>query len=92
MAKIIQINTVSKKALKNMLPMGAFVEIHKRLEKKGHKMHYNTVKNAFSDEYNVTDNHKLVLQEAVDYLEETKDKRKLRVSDELEKQLAATGS
>ena len=88
MVKKIDISTVSASAMKDLLPIGALVEIQRRLYKKGHYISYRTVLRAFENDYSKTDNVRLVLRECLLYLEERKARAKVTVMPELAEELA----
>lgn len=92
MAKIIDINTVSRRAVAALLPHGGQRIIHKRLAKKGLELSLPTIARAFNPDYPMNERYERVIAEAISYTEEVKTRRKLQVSDETYKELKKTGS
>lgn len=92
MAKIIDINTISRRAVGDLLPYGGQRIIHKRLAEKGIKISIPTINRAFNPEYPMNDRFESILTEAIKYTEEVKERRKITVSDETYRELKKTGS
>lgn len=95
MAKIIDINTVSRRAVADLLPWGGQQIIYNRLIEKGEDISLPTIARAFNPEHKMTEKFERVLREAIDYIEEVKARRKITVSEETYaeySELAKTGS
>ncbi len=92
MAKIIDINTVSRRAVGDLLPYGGQRIVKKRLSKKGINVSLPTITRAFNPEYPMNDNYEAILTEAIAYTEEVKKRRKIQVSEDTYQQLSRTGS
>ena len=92
MTKKIDINTVSRKALDNLLPIGAKSEIKKRLDKKGIKVSLPTMTRAFDPDYPLTPKIERVIEEAIRYREECIQRSRISVMPQIAEELSATGS